>query len=84
MDGRTLNTTGDILQEARSFYVNLFHPDSVDHDAINTLLDAIPPECHVSKEKAERMSDPVTKEEMLALLKHSPKCKSPGLRRNPV
>jgi hypothetical protein len=78
-DGSTLTKTGEILEEAQSFYVKLFTPDEIEMDAVNEILSTVPEECCLNKEEVDKLEETVSKEEMLALLKHSPKSKSPGL-----
>lgn len=77
-DGSTLTKTGEILEEAQSFYVKLFTPDEIEMDAVNEILSTVPEECCLNKEEVDKLEETVSKEEMLALLKHSPKSKSPG------
>jgi hypothetical protein len=78
-DGSMLTKTVVLLEEAQSFYVKLFTPDEVEMDAVNEILSIVPEDCCLNKEEVDKLEETVSKEEMLALLKHSPKGKSPGL-----
>jgi hypothetical protein len=48
-------------------------------DAVNKIFSTIPEETSLNKEEVDKIEETVYKEEMLALLKQSPKSKSPGL-----
>ena len=47
-------------------------------DAVNDIFGTVPEESSLNKEEVEKIGETVYKEETLALLKQSPKSKSPG------
>jgi hypothetical protein len=77
--GSILVNAADIMKEARGFYKDLYTPDDIDAEAIDTLLASIPPEVVLSSAMSDALVKPPDAADILSLLKHAPKGKSPGL-----
>lgn len=76
---QVVSTTGEILKEARNFYVKLFTPDESDQEATDELMKAIPEASKLTNKEKENINAPVSLEEMKELIQYSPRNKSPGL-----
>jgi hypothetical protein len=76
---QVVNTSGEILKEARNFYVKLFTPDETDHAATDKLMEAIPDESKLTDQERGNINKIISLEEMKELIKYSPWNKSPGL-----
>ncbi|KAK4518233.1 uncharacterized protein ATC70_001585 [Mucor velutinosus] len=77
--GEKLTDMGDILQEARTFYQDLYTPEDIDLAAVNSLFDNIPADAKLQEAEADRLIEPPSTDSVLLLLDHAPKNKSPGL-----
>ena len=77
--GEVLVDAADILREARGFYQQLYTPDDVDAEAIDSLLAGIPSGVKISTDDASCLSACPDNDTVRSLLAHAPKGKSPGL-----
>jgi endonuclease/exonuclease/phosphatase family metal-dependent hydrolase len=77
--GDLVTSTADILQEAHHFYRDLYSPTSVDDSSIETLLSNVPTDALLSDAQVQSLDQVPTGSELIAVIKHAPNNKSPGL-----
>jgi hypothetical protein len=77
--GQVWDQSEDILRETRSFYTDLYSPEDVDLDAIDTLLNTLPSSCCLDEKDKEALCALISRSDMASILQHTPANKSPGL-----
>ncbi|KAG1038429.1 hypothetical protein G6F43_012688 [Rhizopus delemar] len=77
--GAILQKTSDILQESHSYYQKLYTPDTIDENAVSTLLESIPNDAKLTPSQATTLTLAPSDSDVMDLLQHSPLGKSPGL-----
>lgn len=72
-------TQKEMLETTAFFYSNLYSPDEVDDDAIETLLSRIPESLRLSSSEADAVIAPITYDDLLFAFSRTPKKSSPGM-----
>lgn len=72
-------TTNEMLETATSFYTDLYSPDPINQNSLNSLLSSLPENLHISDQDALGMIDPITIDDLLDAFSRSPKKSSPGM-----
>ncbi|KAG0755048.1 hypothetical protein G6F24_012096 [Rhizopus arrhizus] len=68
----------DMLDATTTFYSDLYSPEPIDQNAIDELLESLPPELHLSSLDQTRLQSPITFEDIIIGVSHSPPKSSPG------
>ncbi|KAG1016395.1 hypothetical protein G6F26_012559 [Rhizopus arrhizus] len=68
----------DMLDATTTFYSDLYSPEPIDQNAIDELLESLPPELHLSSLDQTRLQSPITFDDILLGVSHSPPKSSPG------
>ncbi|OBZ81005.1 Transposon TX1 uncharacterized protein, partial [Choanephora cucurbitarum] len=68
-----------MLRDATLFYTDLYSPDPIAQEAVDTLLATIPSNVGLTVTEQNQLVDPPTIDESQSLLQHAPSGKSPGL-----
>ncbi|KAG1040734.1 hypothetical protein G6F43_012230 [Rhizopus delemar] len=79
LTGAILQKTSDILQESHLYYQKLHTPDTIDVNALSTLLESIPNDAKLTPSQATTLILAPSDSDVMDLLQHSPLDKSPGL-----
>lgn len=77
--GVVLSDMPGIMHEARNFYTDLYTPDPIDTDSVDSLLANVPLDVRLSGFDQDLLVTPVTEDDVISLVSHSPIGKSPGL-----
>ncbi|CDH61168.1 hypothetical protein RO3G_01611 [Lichtheimia corymbifera JMRC:FSU:9682] len=77
--GTTLRDPKELIATTRCFYENLYTPDDIDTQAVDSILANIPASVKIPTADAEDMIAPVHKVDLLDLLARTPTDRSPGL-----
>lgn len=77
--GRTFSSTAEVLGHSRGFYESLFTPEDIDHQALKSILTAIPPTCCLSGPEANNLIDTIDIDTIEHLINKTPMGKSPGM-----
>ena len=77
--GAILSDMSGIMHEARAFYTDLYTPDPINTDSVDSLLANVPLDVCLSASDQSGLVAPATEDDIISLVSHSPIGKSPGL-----
>ncbi|KAG1139728.1 hypothetical protein G6F37_008965 [Rhizopus arrhizus] len=69
----------DMLDATTTFYSDIYSPEPIDQNAIDEPLKSLPPELHLSSLDQTRLQFPITFDDILIGISHSPPKSSPGM-----